>query len=240
MRISRVAVDTRWRRRGVATSLYQTMRKYALGEYTFLSSSFAFQSSSLPFWQSLGALPVALGMRLDKASGARSMLVVDSIDASMHSAQCKLALQLAGNLRYWCPRFFPEMADSDIHRLQGFSDSYESSAGESTSTAGEFDLVTLQRFANGELDASLALPALARVLAPWPANSTPVLEREPPTAQLLGILQACVAIAPDWGALANELGCSGLRAVQRALREAVREWLESFSKSLQSGRAQQD
>ncbi|MBT8151461.1 MAG: GNAT family N-acetyltransferase [Gammaproteobacteria bacterium] len=239
LRISRVAVAPEWRRRGIASALYSKLRQSAATQNgracAYISSSFAFRGDLMPFWQSQGAAPVAMGMRLDKASGARSMIVVDSVDVNMRAKQEALTQQLAQDMQFWLPRFFAELAEQDLAALRAFSTSFCAQPGRNEAAGESRDLAILQRFASSELAASIALPALARSLGRFNASAQTTLPVE-----VRARLNACLRIAPDWASLAVELAVAGRKATQALLRSDVRNLLESYTKSAQTGPAQPD
>lgn len=92
LRVSRIAVDGRWRRRGIGRALLTKLELQALRQGVgFLSCSFAVEPGVLQFWQRQGFSSLYLGSRRDASSGSHSLIVVKALKEQWRSRHQDLA-----------------------------------------------------------------------------------------------------------------------------------------------------
>lgn len=207
LRIARIAVRPELRRQGVATRLHDALRAATTCSHAFISSSFAFNSELCSYWRGRAMCPVHLGMRLDKASGARSIVVVETFDPFLQRQQARLAGQLDADLDYWLPRFVPELHARERQALRKFctvGDRHQAACAAS-------DRDKLAGFRDAVLDIAAVLPAIERALRA-------VTQSEATDSEAIRRLQSCTSLAPDWAALCAKFGCPGRRELQRVMR----------------------
>ncbi|NNC54581.1 MAG: tRNA(Met) cytidine acetyltransferase, partial [Pseudomonadales bacterium] len=215
IRITRIAVAKNWRRRHVASHLLADMKLWATAKgYSYWSSSFGFRSELLGFWQSAAAMPVYLGMHLDKSSGARNLMVAAPLrPGAIQQLIASAASDLYAYLDYWYPRFLVELDALDKRALQHWS-AGQQHAGPAGSV---WALKRVQRFVAREIEVAAVLPALAVLQRAAPAFGMLDASAAPPG--WLPQLQNIIAKAPAWSILARELELAGQAAVVAKLRE---------------------
>ncbi|MGB5325029.1 MAG: GNAT family N-acetyltransferase [Pseudomonadales bacterium] len=223
LRVVRIVVAAPLRRRGIATMLHSHVREQLRATHAYLSSSFGFRADLARYWQVQHAAPLHIGMRLDKASGARSLLVAEALSDAMRAPLRRAASALASDLEFLLPRFFPEMSDADKRALRAYCALPAAGDGAVTASAAQQHLQQghcqqehdqkkrLARFCAGELGLANVLPTIATALQ-RDCSVLPAQERQR--------LAHCVALAPDWAAVAHALDCSGKREIENMIRKS--------------------
>lgn len=194
LRVMRIAVAADRRRRGLASQLLQTMEGFgAQNNIAYWGSSFGFEPTLLGFWQRQDAVPVHLGVHLDKASGMRNMMVVKPLNDTLRKMTASLANKLVVDLPYWQKTYFNAAIELPVIRSKKVSQ-----AGAAAQL--ELDRLSLKRFLNDEISYDRVYPALCRLFA-----------RQPVDISAFPVSLASLELAPDWTALASSLGIKGRR-----------------------------
>ena len=236
LRIMRVAVAKSARRQRVASQLIQAMKQWGHeANFDYWSSSFGYERSLCSFWASAGALPVYVGMHLDKASGSRNVMLAGALQSeALAQAIESRADALADDIQYWFPRFLPEMEAADIEQLRSWAGlsatktrpigTMLSGTAESRLAGGKraelveprnADHQCLVRFVSGEIDVSAVFPALCR----YGVSTNALL----PQGEDQRLLHDYIRLAPDWRQLGQIVGVDGQRLVVDALRNICRQ-----------------
>ena len=236
LRIMRVAVTKSARRKRVASQLIQAMKQWGYeADFDYWSSSFGYERSVCEFWAAAGALPVYLGMHLDKASGSRNVMLAGALQSDVFAEAIESrATVLLDDIQYWFPRFLPEMEEADIEQLKfwaSYSTKKPSPIATGPSPVGEVHVAVgesselveprsadhqcLVRFVNGEIDVAAVFPALCRY-----SITTNALA---PGAEDQGLLHDYIHFAPDWRQLGHIVGADGQRLVIDKLRNVCRQ-----------------
>lgn len=227
LRVMRIAVQSQYRRQGVASAMLAALKQHCLDrDMAYWSSSFGFDDSLQAFWQLQGALPVQLGLHLERASGLRNLMVVCPLAAEARQLAAERARQLLADLPYWSCRFLPEL---DITDLLAWTRS-----GAEPGLAGDVligrvmeDRSTVNRFTADAIGFDRAYPALCRLFGVLPDGESAkqliaAAESQGPDPfgkpDICPVTVACLRQAPDWGALARQFGLSGRRALISAVK----------------------
>ncbi len=222
MRVMRIAVREGDRRQGIGTQLLSALEVEAVKRgCAYWGSSFGFDLQLLDFWQRHSAVPVHLGLRLDKASGARNLMVVRALSRSFEQKARLLSHTLVNDLRWWQRGYFPELSDDHLLRIkdmllathpeiQKADGSYEPEKVEVSKSTE--DKIRLSRFITGELTFDKVYPALCRLFLSRVDKDVPSLTLNLPVTQI------SLGLAPDWAEMALKLRLSGRKQVIEAVK----------------------
>lgn len=154
-RISRIAVATDCRRKGVgAALLHQAEETAANTKAAFISSSFAADPAIQQFWRNARFATVSLGSRLDTSSASYSVLVLRPLTEQVSTALGHWQQQLADNLLANAPLLWPRLrADVAADLLR-----------EMAVRTSDFDHHQCRRYARGEVTLEVALASLKRAV----------------------------------------------------------------------------
>ena len=242
LRIMRIAVAGHCRRQRIASQLVATLQNYCQQQgYDYWGSSFGFEPGLLVFWTGLAAVPVQMGLRSDKASGMRNLMVVKPLSGRASSLCATRAESLLHDLPYWAMNYLPE---SEVTLLVDvLTKAYIEAAAlpdkhfaaNHAQPAAAFDRWVLNRFIKGEIPYDKAYPALCRqmqrLLEPskpvTAANALALAERFGDTGgkrdsdKNAALLVVSLALAPDWTKLARQFGLTGRRDAIKAIKTAL-------------------
>jgi tRNA(Met) cytidine acetyltransferase len=236
LRIMRVAVTKSARRKRVASQLIQAMKQWGHeADFDYWSSSFGYERSLCEFWAAAGALPVYVGMHLDKASGSRNVMLAGALKSCVFTEAIESrATALLDDIQYWFPRFLPEMEEADIEQLKIWARSSTKKPrpiATGPSRVGEVRVAVVEnsesverrsadhqclvRFVHGEIDVAAVFPALCRYGISTNAQASQGDDQ--------GLLQDYIRFAPDWRQLGQIVGVDGQRLVVDKLRNICRQ-----------------
>lgn len=211
LRVMRVAVSSACRRHGIATRLLQVMEQFAIeSDFSYWGSSFGFDPALMQFWRQHNALPVQLGLHLDRASGTRNIMVVKALSARMHPLVKQMTDSFDSDLAHYIVGYMPELAVSGLERQvdplgRALTDS------DTAVDLRRWDAIRLERFLHGEISYDKVYPTLCRLCSSAGTMTNRQLAQLPLTL-------ASLELAPNWLALARQFALSGRREVINAIK----------------------
>lgn len=204
-RITRLAVHPVVQGRGIGSGLVLAAVDEADRlRLDFVGSSFGATTELLDFWERLGLAPVRVGVGREAASGRHSVIVLRPLTPT--------ASTLFHRLR---ARFHEGLPLLLADPLQGLEPDIALALlrGASVEVLSEQDRLDLEAFSRGRRDYAGARLALWRLSCRTAARGA--------DWQALRPLVVKVLQGRNWGDAAFELGLSGKRAVEEALRQAA-------------------
>lgn len=211
LRVMRVAVSSACRRQGIATRLLQVMEQFAIeNDFSYWGSSFGFDPGLMQFWRQHNALPVQLGLHLDRASGTRNIMVVKALSANMHPLVKQMTDGFDSDLAHYIVRYMPELAVSGLEK-QADPLGRAQTEIDATVDLRSRDTIRLERFLHGEISYDKVYPSLCRLCSPAGTMTNLQLAQLPLTL-------ASLEFAPNWLALADQFALSGRREVINAIK----------------------
>lgn len=170
LRVVRIAVHPAQQRRGIGRRLLAAARAWAISErLDGLGCAFGSENGLLAFWMAQGLRPVRLGLRIDPASAAHSLMMLDGLSADGRSlasaAVARFRRDLAWSLGDEYSDLPPELA---VALLRG-----RDCADLPLDTA---DLTGLARIAAGARQPATATPVIWRWLVRAISDGAPGLE----------------------------------------------------------------
>lgn len=211
LRVMRVAVSSACRRHGIATRLLQVMEQFAIeNDFSYWGSSFGFDPGLMQFWRQHNALPVQLGLHLDRASGTRNIMVVKALSANMHPLVKQMTDGFESDLAHYIVRYMPELAVSGREK-QADPLGRAQTEIDATVDLRSRDTIRLERFLHGEISYDKVYPSLCRLCSPAGTMTNLQLAQLPLTL-------ASLELAPNWLALADQFALSGRREVINTIK----------------------
>jgi tRNA(Met) cytidine acetyltransferase len=175
LRVVRIAVHPAQQRRGIGRRLLVAARAWAVSErLDGLGCAFGSASDLLAFWTAQGLEPVRLGLRIDPASAAHALMMLDGLSAGGRSLATAAVARFRRDLPWSLGDEFsdlpPELAIA-LLRGRGCADLPLDTA----------DLTGLARIAAGARQPATATPViwrwLVRVLSDGAAGLEPLVAR---------------------------------------------------------------
>lgn len=209
LRVSRIAVLAPWRRRGVGRQLIAAAEQMVKTEgIDFLSSSFALENDALDFWRALDFVPLALGSRIDPASGGYSLIIAKSSHAGLQRSFEQLRQQLQRDLPYSV-----RSTHRSLNPMLLLALLTENTVFEVTHS----DAVVTSRYLAGAVSIEQAAAALARLCLAC-------AEQAEGDALSLGML----VYGKDWPDIAGNYNLAGRAECEMALRQYIQLVYEKF------------
>lgn len=157
LRVVRVTCHPALRRQGLASQLIKQCEDYAKHEgIDYLSVSYGLRAELSQFWQHQGLVPLKLGYKSEKASGAHALLAVKAISAAATQAFDSLAERFREQFIFGLNRYYQDLAWQDVRALLAAS----SNQGAELSPQ---QVAQLQSFAYGKLSEYDCHPALFKL-----------------------------------------------------------------------------
>lgn len=232
MRVVRVAVSEPYRLQGIASLLLNTLADYCRKQsIDYWSSSFAYDPQTAGFWMANKALPVHLGMHLDKASAARNLLVIKPLSGSANALAIAESFILRENIPLLGSRFLPEFDEPALASLLlWLSNSLAFSQQHFEWQRGiafieQYDEQQLIRYTRHELPVASVYPALSRWVSRARSDSRKgldysLLNRLNDKQQQF--LKLFLRQAPLWASIAKEYGLTGRKQIFTELAAVIR------------------
>lgn len=236
LRVVRIAVAAECRRRGLGTRLLQALVAYAQDASTdYLGSSFGLEEQLPLFWKQNEYVPVFLGTRFEKASGARNLMVVRPLTLRGNHLVSGALRQLRLSLPVLRPRYMWDLSIDQEEMLLGWAESHIEDRNTNTVNPGSSSVEPLssleanrqlQRFINREIE----FASIFYALLCWCQRSGTALSASgqavksggeytvPEKGDVIGVVIEC---APDWGKAAARLRLEGKKQVLEHLRLAL-------------------
>ncbi|XBS68728.1 GNAT family N-acetyltransferase [Acerihabitans sp. KWT182] len=121
-RVSRIAVDAAYRRRGLGLELLRQARRQGEDEgLDYLSVSFGLTEDLRRFWRAAGFQAVHVGSRLEASSGCYSAMALLPLSAAGHRLLRRAAAKFARDGAFGADDARPELNDDDWEDLAGFA-----------------------------------------------------------------------------------------------------------------------
>lgn len=222
LRVVRIAVAAECRRRGLGSRLLETLVAHAQDTSTdYLGSSFGLEAQLPLFWQQNGYVPVFLGTRFEKSSGARNLMVVRPLTQRGDQLASIACRQLLLSLPVLRPRYMWDVAEDQQEMLLGWARSFIESQNINTVNSGSSLVESLspleanrqlQRFINREIEFASIFYALQY----WCQH-----RGEYTVSEKKDVIGVVVDSAPDWGKASARLRLKGKKQVLEQLRLAL-------------------
>ena len=215
LRVSRIVVDKKFQRQGVATKLLLAMERFAAStphgvSFDLWSSSFGFNEEISRFWLAVGASLLHLGHKYDKSSGERSAIVVKKLTDQESSYEQERM------------NFFKQVTAVDLKASQPEYQQHAESDIVDDARLNELDQARLARFVDGAIDWESTYPSLLRFLAQTPRSDFRYQNKDISVASLQTALVQCW---PNAKASADYLGLTGRPQLLDLIRLILRSTL---------------
>lgn len=232
LRVSRIVVDRKFQRQGVATQMLHAMERFATSRsvgdsFRFWSSSFGFNEEISKFWLAAGASLIHLGHKYDKASGERSGIVV------------KVLAEQSSAIEIERMNFFKQVFTADLKLSQADYQVFAMmSPGQGVineAKLGQLDQARLSRFIDGAIDWESSYPSFLRLLDQTPRKNFRYQSKD---ISLDSLRNALVQNWPNAKASADSLGLTGRPQLLDLIRSVLRSSLRSSLPSSLRGKLQ--
>ena len=117
-RVQRIAVDDRWRRKGVGRQLIEAAEQMAQQQQMdYLGSSFALDHAVAPFWGRMRFTPIHIGLGKGKSSGRQTVAVIRSLSPAVDKVVAMSTLKVKAYLPVWLLGYCNELYWLDVLAL---------------------------------------------------------------------------------------------------------------------------
>lgn len=210
IRVQRIAVRPGWRRRGIATRLFE--RACLLGRESgcdYLGACFALDPETAPFWQSLGFELAHVSFAPGKSSGNQSIAVLRALDSRIDDDLELLRQRLQRQLPVWMTQFLaylPAAQAVTLLRLARFH-----------ADPSRLEVDEIEAFARGNRGFDLSFASLQKFVMWRIARSDGDVDP---------LLIEKAVQNRDWSLLVRETGADGRKQLLRRLRRLVEAQLK--------------
>nr|WP_086940505.1 GNAT family N-acetyltransferase [Thaumasiovibrio occultus] len=201
-RVMRIAVLPAWRRCGVGRGLLEWVKQNHRTQY--LSTSFGMSAELLAYWQSVGFLPVRIGIQRDAASGYHSLMMI-----AKHAQMPKWVAPLHQQLCLDLPRLLVEQLQQlDAEVVLALLATH----GRDSTSLSALDNAAVARFVQGQTSFDMVVGALTRFLT---ANAGALCDQ--PDVAATQLVEKCL-LAHRWETLLARHHCVSRKVIEQQWR----------------------